>query len=115
MVKINEFFNQDEPKSPSEMPWNMAEDLIVFMRNDPMFYRKEYYPTMARLSDSFRRGKKFDFAKEITPMLDKAKQTYCKKFKMPRSPESLFTEADNESVCEKLREEEFERIKKGEY
>jgi len=115
MVKINEFFDQHEQKSPTEMPWNMSEDLIVFMRNDPMFYRKEYYPTMTRLSDSFRAGKQFDFAKEVMPMVDKAKNQYCKKFRMPKSADSLFTEQDDETVCEKLRDEEFERIKQGDY
>jgi hypothetical protein len=37
MVKINEFY--DQPIDDS-LPYNVVDDVCIFMRNDPMFYRK---------------------------------------------------------------------------
>ena len=49
MVKINELFDQDSKSNPgtnNNLLYNLTDDLIVFMRNDPMFYRKHLYPKL---------------------------------------------------------------------
>jgi len=114
MVKIYEFVDHSKNET-FETPWDMCEDLVVFMKNDPMFYRKEYYPAMTRMSDLYRVGKKFDFAKEMMPVIEKAKTQYCEKYKMPKPAEAMFNEEDNVSIVERLQEEEYDRIRKGEY
>jgi len=41
MVKINEFHDMDIPKEIIPKPdYDVPSDLLIFMRNDPMFYRK---------------------------------------------------------------------------
>ena len=42
-MRIDEFTNK---KDERELPFSVAEDLMVFMRNDPTFYRKKFYPCM---------------------------------------------------------------------
>ena len=49
-MRIVEFTHPDN----KELPFDVVEDAIVFMRNDPMFYRKQYYPTVTKLADMSR-------------------------------------------------------------
>ena len=52
MVKINEFSHKDQ------YGYDIVEDAAIYMRNDPMFYRKHYFPTMTQCQDAHRDGKK---------------------------------------------------------
>ena len=40
----------DELATPQETKLNfdIVDDAVVFMRNDPQFYRKKYYPTVSK-------------------------------------------------------------------
>ena len=42
-MKINEIFNNrsvDDLKTGKDLPFNEVEDLIIYMKNDPDFYRQ---------------------------------------------------------------------------
>ena len=69
--------NEDEKH---QLGWNVAEDLHIHMKNDPMFYRKQYYPCMAKLQDQLKQGNPIDVKKEMMPMISKAKDHYCAKY-----------------------------------
>jgi hypothetical protein len=110
-MKINEFAQRDDFK----LPFDIVDDLHVYMRNDPMFYRKDYYPTMTRISDLTKAKKKVDPHKEFTPMIDKACESYCTKFDIARDPSEVFSENDRKALVSKIYSEEIEGIRKGEY
>ena len=48
--------------------YDVPTDLIVFMRDDPMFYRKEYYPTMCGCQNCYNNGDKDKSMKLLMPM-----------------------------------------------
>ena len=65
-MKIFEFTDNDEPK----LNFDSIEDLCIFMRNDPMFYRKQFFPCMANISDKIDSDGKCDPNKDIGPCVD---------------------------------------------
>jgi hypothetical protein len=98
-----------------KIKWDLGEDAIVYMRNEPMFYRKEYFPTMTSIADRHRAGQEYDMKEMMRPMLERGITAYCKKYKLAGMPDDIFAESDREGMLEKLFKEEIEQIKKGEY
>ena len=109
MVKINEFSHNDQ------YGYDIVEDAAIYMRNDPMFYRKHYFPNMTQCQDAHRDGKKIDMASIIKPMIEKACNAYVKQYKIGRHPEEVFRPEERESLYNKIYNEEMPRIEKGEY
>lgn len=110
-MKIVEFTEKDN----TELPFDVVEDTIVFMRNDPHFYRRHYYPTMCKMADQVRAGSKIDPVSVIGPMIEKASEKYNKKYQLARSPEEIYTNECRKTMLQRIYSEELEAIKKGEY
>ena len=110
-MKINEFLQQDE----NAINFDIVDDTIVYMRNDPMFYRKSYFPTVSKMADMHRAGQNVEAEPLLGPMVDQAMEGYCKRYKVARSPSELFTTDDRLSILNRIATEELEEIKKGEY
>jgi hypothetical protein len=110
-MKINEFTNTPDTK----LPFDLADDVVVFMRNDPVFYRKHYFPAMSSLADKFRAKKEINDTSIIGSIVDKGMNTYCKKYKLGRKPADIFTADDRTSLINRITSEELEEIKKGSY
>jgi hypothetical protein len=98
-----------------KIPWDLVEDTLVYMRNEPMFYRREYYPTMTKVADSHRDGAKFDVQEMIMPLIDKGINAYCKKYQLASMSDDVFSESHRKQLFDKIYKEEMEQIKKGEY
>ena len=109
-MKINEFTAQPENK----LNFDVVDDAIVFMRNDPTFYRKKYFPAMASMADLIRNNKEID-RDAISSMVDSGMNTYCKKYNLGRGPADIFTMEDREAIIEKICSEELEQINNGAY
>ena len=118
-MKINEFIdsehNHDSNDQKKDLGFNIAHDLHIHMKNDPMFYRKQYYPVLAKLQDTLKRGEPIDIKKELMPMVNKAKDHYCAKYNLPKRPEDLMQDEEVDSLIEKIYDEEMELIRKGDY
>jgi hypothetical protein len=69
MVKIVEFFEQPIDDT---LPYNVVEDVSVYMKNDPSFYRKHFYPTMLQFSKLQQNRKKVNPVALFKPMIEKA-------------------------------------------
>ena len=110
MVKIVEFSNQDE----TGLSFDVVDDASFFMRNDPVFYRKKYFPTMSSMADRVRNGQDIDRS-VIGSMVDSGMNSYCKKFNLAKGPADIFTQEDRQAIIEKLCSEEIEEINKGAY
>ena len=43
----------DEFAAPTNdsLPFDVADDVAIFMRNDPMFYRKQLFPAIMSMKD----------------------------------------------------------------
>lgn len=88
MVKINEFFNGGDNLEPT-IDYDPGHDLIIFMRNDPMFYRKHLYPAMIDAEAASARGEVGN-NRSLLPVVDRAVLHYCKKYNVPQDPSKLF-------------------------
>jgi hypothetical protein len=109
-MKILEVINVDNFNAEE---YDVAEDLIFFMNNDPMFYRQNYYPSMLKFMDCNKSGKPFE-SSSLRPMVKKAYEMYFHRFPV----KNLQKEIDSElldGVCSKIYETELENIKTGHY
>ena len=111
-MKLVEFV--DNPVDDS-LPFDVVDDVSVYMRNDPMFYRKHFFPTMVKISGLVKNKKKINPIKALGPLVDMACEGYCEKFNVGRTSKDLFDDDDRKALIGKLYSEEMENIRKGEY
>ena len=107
-MRFDEFTTED-------LPFDLAEDLYVFMKNDPKFYRKNYFPVLANCSDCAKNKKSFDFQEKMMPVIDSAFRAYADQYDLPRRARNLFTDEVKHSVCSMAASEEMETIRQGGY
>lgn len=111
-MKIVEFSNIDKQTG---LDFNPSDDLTVFMRNDPMFYRKHYFPVMAKIADLQDRGQSIDTMALISPIVQQGIDAYCQKFNITQSPNEVFPRSERAEIVNKIYSEESPEIKKGNY
>ena len=109
-MKINEFTTPQD----TGLKFDVVDDAVVFMRNDPVFYRKKYFPAMASMADRVRNGKDIDRS-VIGSVVDSGINSYCKKYNLAKGPSEIFTADDRNSIIEKICSEELVEIDKGAY
>lgn len=100
MVKINEFFDTGENNEPT-IDYDPGQDLIIFMQNDPMFYRQHLYPAMLDCETAHSKGE-INYTKPLFPVVDKAVMHYCKKYNIPHEPTKLFPKAVRIQIAKDL-------------
>jgi|AntDeeMinimDraft_6_1070357.scaffolds.fasta_scaffold03036_4 hypothetical protein len=98
-----------------ELPFDVVEDLFVFMKNDPMFYRRVYFPMMSKIADAMSNNKNVDFEKALRPVIEKAVEVYAKKFDLPPSTKKMFTDESRSNLINRIRDEETQNIEQGDY
>lgn len=101
-MKIQEMFGFQP--APPKLDFDLQDDLIFFMNNDPEFYRTEYYPFLNRFKHHCKLGR------TVTPqafegLVKKAYENYKTKFPLPELEEQL-NEREIEEVCEKIQTQE---------
>lgn len=100
MVKINEFFDSGETIEP-KIDYDPGQDLIIFMQNDPMFYRQHLYPAMIDCEAAQAKGE-INHTKPLFPVVDRAVMHYCKKYDIPHDPNKLFPKAIRVQIVQDL-------------
>jgi len=97
-MKIFELFDQSEDKS--KIDFDLQDDLIFFMNNDPDFYRKEFHPFLTKYKRHCDAGRQVS-SKAFFPIVKKAYEEYQNKFQVEQLendlPESILKE-----ICEVL-------------
>ena len=106
---------EDLEQISKDLPYDVVDDVAIFMRNDPMFYRKTFFPAVMRMKDCHDNGKTFDANKELSPIIEKATKLYCSKFKLPKRPNEILDDEDKKNLIQKLYSEEMTQIRKGAY
>lgn len=104
-----------EVSTDEDLPFDIVGDLHVFMKNDPMFYRRAYYPTLSKIADRVKQKKKVNFTTALEPLINKALEVYAKKYDLPKSVIKQFSTDSKESLAGLIRDEELEEIRKGSY
>ena len=103
MVKIVEFFdNTDMPEQIlPQIDFDISEDLVIFMRNDPMFYRKSLFPAI----ETVKASKPMDTT-ALENVVHQGLGKYCSKFNIPHPQDQLLTAEDINRIVERLVQED---------
>lgn len=109
-MRIDELINLEKFE---KMDFDLNDDLIYFMNNDPKVYRQLYYPTVVDFMKSHKTGSEFD-AKQLVPLVIKSYKLYKQKFPIDKLPEKL-KRTDVDDICGKIYETELSNIKTGHY
>ena len=99
-MKIFELFNP----SIKREEFDLTDDLIFFMRNDPQFYRKDFHPFQQKFIKHCDADRSVS-PKAFIPIVKKAFETYKDMFPV-EGLEDRLTEQNLQEICEKLQSEE---------
>jgi hypothetical protein len=99
-MKIFELYNPNLKRDD----FDLNDDLIFFMRNDPQFYRTEYHPFLQKFNRHCDAGRAVS-TKAFAPIVLKAFDHYRNTFPVEGLEEKL-SNRDLEEVCDKLQGEE---------
>ena len=116
-MKINEIFNNrsvDDLRMGDELPFNEVEDLIIYMKNDPDFYRQSLYPELLNVQNCVQDGKKYN-KKNMIPIVDSAVESYLKKYEINRLPEEFLLNSDKKECISKILNDEIENFRNKVY
>lgn len=91
MVKILEV-TESSLLTTQNIDYDPGKDLVIYMQNDPMFYRKHLYPVLIDYENSKKNNQQFN-TKSLLPIVGKAINIYCKKYDITQDPKELFTKA----------------------
>lgn len=83
-----------------KLDFDLHDDLMFFMNNDPEFYRQDYYPFLHKFRNHCNAGRSVT-PKAFGGMVKLAYETYKNKFQIPELQETL-DERELEEICEKL-------------
>jgi hypothetical protein len=111
-MRIEEISNS---VTDDKLPFDVVDDISIYMRNDPMFYRKVMFPAIMNMKGAHDRKEAMDAESIFGPMIHKAAHNYCKKFNINKRPDELLSDDDKKSLIQKLYSEEINNIKTGVY
>lgn len=114
IMYIREFVNAIK-KDKDELPFDIEDDLVVYMRNDPMFYRKEYYPMVLKMQSAHKNNKSLDALALWIPVVQRAIVPYMNKFKIDKNPKDIINKHMIKSIASKIYSDEINHIKSGSY
>jgi hypothetical protein len=96
------------------LDYDVVEDLLVFMRNDPIFYRKHLYPMLLDIQQKLQSGAKYN-KKDMLPVLDRAVNMYVSAYNINVEPNKLLKTSDKRDCINRLLKDEIKNFKKGIY
>lgn len=93
--------------------YDLKDDLICFMQNDPTFYRKNYFPVVYKLAEYTKEGKSVA-PRVFEKMVYRAYESYKNRY--PVEGLELNLEKDMcEQICNEIHKFETDNIKQGRY
>ena len=107
-MKINEFHDLDIPQEIVPKPdFDVSSDLLIFMRNDPMFYRKTFFPAI----DAYKDNEKD--TSPIEAMIKNGLKAYCTKFNIQNPTDELMGEGDVQQLVAEIIADEKDDFDEG--
>ena len=101
-MKIFEFFNTEQESEKPRFDFDVPDDVHQYMVNDPMFYRRTYYPAVNSMCKRHAKGKKVDPAKELRPIILNACANYVEQFKINADPNTLLDQDEISDIATKI-------------
>jgi hypothetical protein len=110
IMRIDELVN---PEKFNVEEYDLQDDLIFFMNNDPDFYRRHYYPSIIKMKLHHDRGQELD-SSSLSPIVKHAYSAYKEKFPVKNLDKDLEKSAIDD-ICSKILETEMENFKTKQY
>lgn len=106
MVKLVEFNDRN-----AEFPYDIIDDLHFHMRNDTMFYRKQFLPIIVKIAGDVNEEEGLESL--LDPMLERAVNHYCEKYKIPLQQRRLIDSEVLSALKERIMSEDIPAVQKG--
>lgn len=100
----------DNIKSSKDVE-DYLDDLLFFMDNDPMFYRKQFFPLISKFQAYIKKNKNCNRGVFIK-CIKNAKKEYCEKFDIDENHKSLSDDKLKE-LSGQIYDREIENLKKS--
>jgi len=87
--------------------YDVPSDLLIFMRNDPMFYRKNFFPAIDKYKEN---------TKDTSPienMIRVGLGQYCDKFKIENPKEEMMGDGDIQELVRTIIADEMQELDEG--
>lgn len=101
-------------KIGDKLPFDVVEDIMVYMKNDPAFYRKYMYPAMLDVQEAIKNGGKYN-KKDLLPVIERAIGAYLTKFEIKKRPGDLLQDDEKMDCINRLLNDEIDNFRKGFY
>ena len=82
--------------------YDVPSDLLIFMRNDPMFYRKNFFPAVEQYKENTKD------MKPLESMIKRGLGAYCKKFNIKNPVNELMGHGDIIGLARQIIADEME-------
>lgn len=112
-MNIDELLPNRNEKNKKELGYDLMDDLMFFMNNDPDFYRKRYYPSMLKFEQFCKAGKTVS-PRGFESLVKEAYGLYRDKFPVEGLEPSLDSEVC-EKLCRQIHEQETKNCEEGMY
>jgi hypothetical protein len=106
MVKLVEFNDRE-----ADLGYDVADDLHFHMKNDTMFYRKQFLPVIVKIAGDVNEEEGLESL--LDPMLERAVEHYCNTYKIPVAQRRLIDSAVITKVKEMIMSEDVPSVQKG--
>ena len=112
-MNIDELLDK-KPEGKKDLGYDLMDDLMFFMNNDPDFYRKRYNPTMLKFDNYCKQGK------TVSPiafegLCKEAYEVYRNKFQQVEGLEKSLDKEICEKMCRSIHEQETKNCDEGMY
>lgn len=117
MVQLNEIFDQKaiaDLKIGDQLPFDVSEDLKVYMTQDNDFYRRNLFPKMGEIQAAVNNGGKYD-KKILLPVVEKAIVQYLQKFDIKKRPQDFMNDSQKLECISSILKDEMDNFREGKY
>lgn len=95
--------------------YDIVDDLHIYMRNDPVMYRKSYFPMLCNMQKAVESGKKISVKELMMPCIRECGNSYNKQYGLAENFDEMMTLEQARDLARKIYDEEMPLIKKGAY
>ena len=113
-MNIDELLDTKTQNKKKSLGYDLMDDLMFFMNNDPQFYRKRYFPTMLKFDKFCKEGKTVS-PRGFEKLVKEAYEIYRNKFQQVEGLEPQLDEEICEKLCRHIHEQETKNCDEGMY
>lgn len=114
---ITEIFDKKavaDLKIGEQLPYDVVEDMKIFITQDNDFYRKHLFPRLSEVQAAVQKGGKYN-KKMLLPVINAAIPEYIQKFDIKKRVDDLMDDAQKMECITSILKDEMDNLRKGAY